>query len=117
MGLGFLVLGLIPASAFGLALAGLCLAGFMQPMADGPLFATIQTTVSPDMQGRVLSLLISVAKITSPLSLAVAGPLADALGVQVWYLAAGLLCLFIAVGAFFIPDVMRIEEQVHGPAS
>ncbi len=117
MGLGFLVLGVTPASAFGLALAGLWLAGFMEPMVDGPLFATVQATVSPDMQGRVLSLLISVAKITSPVSLAVAGPVADALGVRVWYLAAGLLCLIIAVGAFFVPDVMRIEEQVHGPAS
>ncbi len=116
MGLGLLVLGMAPAWAFGMGLVGLGLAGFMEPITDGPLFATIQSSASPEMQGRVLSLMISLAKATSPLSLAVAGPLADALGVRIWYWAAGLLCLLIAVGALFVPDVMRMEEQVHYPA-
>lgn len=111
MGVGLLVLGLAPATALWLGLAGMMLAGFMQPIVDGPLFAAIQATVAADMQGRVLSLLLSAAGASSLLSLLVAGPIADVVGVRAWYLAAGVACALMAVAASAVPAVMTIEEQ------
>jgi hypothetical protein len=46
-----------------------------------------------------------------PLGLAIAGPLADGLGVQVWFVAAGVAMVIIGAGALFVPAVMRIEDR------
>src|SRR5687768_9524165 len=58
LGLGVFIVGLAPANLFAMALGGMLLMGFMNPIANGPLFAVIQSSVRPDMQGRVMSLII-----------------------------------------------------------
>lgn len=111
MGVGVIMIGAAPASLFVGAVAGMAVGGFMNPMVNGPLFAVLQATVAPDVQGRVLSLLTSVATAMSPLSLAIAGPVSDALGIQVWYLAAGIGCILVGAAGFFIPAVMHLEDE------
>jgi len=111
MGVGTLAIGLSPANAFTLALSGMFFGGFMNPMANGPLFATLQSTVAPEMQGRVMSLIGSGAAAMMPLSLLIAGPLADALGVRVWYVVGGLACAAIGLAAFTIPAIMNVDEN------
>lgn len=117
MGLGTSLLGLLPGSGFWYALGALLFVGVMQPLANGPLMALLQANVEPGMQGRVLSLLGSMVTAMSPLSLAFAGPISDALGIQFWYVLGGLTMLVIGIAAFFIPAVVRIEERgTPGPA-
>jgi DHA3 family macrolide efflux protein-like MFS transporter len=111
MGLGSLMIGAAPATAFWLALAGMFVFGFMNPITNGPLFAIVQSTVAPDMQGRVMSLIGSLSAAMSPLSLIVAGPLADALGVRVWYWIAGGVTLLMVVIALLTPAIMNIERK------
>jgi DHA3 family macrolide efflux protein-like MFS transporter len=111
MGAGILVLAGAPASAFWLGVAGMALAGLMNPICNGPLFAILQATVAPEMQGRVFSLMGSVAGAASPLGLAIAGPVSDALGVQVWFVLGGVSCILMALSALFVPVMMNLEEQ------
>lgn len=111
MGIGTLAIGLAPASAFTLALGGMFFGGFMNPMANGPLFATLQSTVAPEMQGRVMSLVGSGAAAMMPLSLLIAGPVADALGVRVWYVIGGLACAIIGLAAFAVPAIMNVDQN------
>lgn len=113
IGLGVTVVGAAPAALFAMALAGNFVAGFMSPIANGPLMAIVQARVAPEMQGRVLSLINSGATAMMPVSLLVAGPLADAVGVRVWYVAGGLLCAALALVGFAIPAIVRIEENGH----
>jgi DHA3 family macrolide efflux protein-like MFS transporter len=115
MGIGVLTIGVAPASAFGLALAGIFVAGLMNAMVNGPLMAILQGVVSPDMQGRVFTVLQSAAAGMSPLSMAVAGPLADALGVQTWYLVGGVACVIMGISGLFMPVLMHLEDN-HQPA-
>jgi len=63
------------------------------------------------VQGRVFTVLVSGAGAMVPLGLAIAGPLADALGVRVWFVAAGIAMVAMGVGAFFVPAIMRIEDK------
>ncbi|MBE3063956.1 MAG: MFS transporter, partial [Spirochaetes bacterium] len=63
------------------------------------------------MQGRVFTLLGSVGGAMMPLGLAVAGPVADAIGVRPWYIVAGVVTVAMAVAALFVPPLMGIEEQ------
>jgi DHA3 family macrolide efflux protein-like MFS transporter len=83
----------------------------MIPLVDGPIMAILQGTVEPAMQGRVMTIMGSLLYLTSPLGLAFAGPVSDWLGLQVWYLAAGGLCIALGVGGFFIPAIANIEEN------
>jgi len=111
MGAGILILALAPSSAMFLAVGGALLVGFMTPMTMGPFFAVIQSTVEPDMQARVFSLLSSVGTGIAPLGLMIAGPVADQVGIQAWFLLGGVLCIFMAVTGLFIPAVMNMEKK------
>lgn len=111
MGMGVVIVGLAPASAFWLALVGFFIMGIANPITNGPAMALLQSIVRPDMQGRVLSLVGSVVIAMSPLSLLVAGPLSDAFGIRVWYWVAGILCTVIAISGFFIPTIMNVESN------
>lgn len=109
-GLCFVVMGLAPGGAFWMALASIFVMGLTVPMVDGTFMAILQSTIAPEIQGRVFTLAGSLLWITSPFSLAVAGPVSDWLGLQVWYLTAGVLTGGTALAMFFIPAVVHLEE-------
>ncbi|MGD1995136.1 MAG: MFS transporter [Anaerolineae bacterium] len=110
-GLSILLLGMTPASAFWLGVGAIFLAGLMNPITNGPLFAVLQAVVDPGMQGRVLTLLQSASTAMSPLSLAIAGPVADLLGVRAWYVVGGVVCTLMGVGGCFVPAVVHLEDN------
>ncbi len=113
LGLGVITIGLAPANLFWVALAGISVMGFMNPITNGPLHATIQATVKPEMQGRVMALTSSAASAMTPLSLGLAGPISDLIGIRAWYIFGGVASLMIGIGAFFIPAIMDVENN-HG---
>jgi DHA3 family macrolide efflux protein-like MFS transporter len=113
MGAGTLILALAPSSSIFLAVGGALLVGFMTPITMGPFFAVIQSTVAPDMQARVFSLLTSVGTGIVPLGLMIAGPVADRVGIQAWFLLGGTLCILMAVTGLFIPAVMNMEKKAN----
>jgi DHA3 family macrolide efflux protein-like MFS transporter len=108
------VLGFTPAGLFWMALASTFVVGLTIPLIDGPIMAILQGTVTPEVQGRVFTLMGSLLWITSPFSLAVAGPVSDWLGLQVWYVTAGVLCGVTGLAGFFIPAIVNIEENANG---
>jgi DHA3 family macrolide efflux protein-like MFS transporter len=110
LGLGVMLVGIAPSNLFVLAIAGNVTLGFMIPMANGPIGALMQSIVRPDMQGRVMSLVNSGATAISPLGLLIAGPVSDWLGIRVWFWAGGILCMMIAVAAFFVPIIINVES-------
>jgi DHA3 family macrolide efflux protein-like MFS transporter len=111
LGIGVLMTGFAPANMFWLALAGMAVMGFMNPITNGPLHAIIQATVKPEMQGRVMALTGSVATAMTPLSLAVAGPVSDFIGIRTWYIFGGIACLLMGAGAFLVPAIMNVENN------
>jgi DHA3 family macrolide efflux protein-like MFS transporter len=110
-GIGFALVGLAPANGFPLAVGAMFFAWFMNPIVNGSMFAVLQAVVPAEMQGRVFTVLMSGSGAMVPLGLAIAGPLADGLGVQVWFVAAGVAMVTIGAGALFVPAVMRIEDR------
>jgi DHA3 family macrolide efflux protein-like MFS transporter len=114
LGLGGMTIGFAPASMFWMVLVGMAWMGFMNPMTNGPLFAIIQSSVKPEMQGRVMSLINSAASAMTPLSLAVAGPVSDFLGIRAWYIFGGMACFLMGIIALFIPAIMKVESNRAG---
>ena len=116
LGLAVLGVGLVPADRFWLAVGLLFLVGFTNPIVNGPLLAAVQATVAPDMQGRVFTLINSVASAMTPLGLLMAGPLADTYGVQIWFLVGGVITILMGIAGFLIPAVMHFEDQKPAPS-
>jgi DHA3 family macrolide efflux protein-like MFS transporter len=103
MGAGCLVMGLLPPTAFVFAVG-------TNPMVNGPLLAAVQAAVSPEMQGRVFTLINTMAAGMSPIGLIIAGPISDRMGVQTWFIIGGLVTIVMGVAGIFIPTVMHFEE-------
>jgi DHA3 family macrolide efflux protein-like MFS transporter len=110
-GVGIMLIGLAPANAFWLAVVGMFVGGVMNALVNGPMFAVLQAVVAPDMQGRVFTVVMSMASAAWPLSLAVAGPVADSVGVRPWYVVGGAVSVIMGLGAFFVPVIVNIEQN------
>ena len=109
LALGTGVIAAAPADNFFLALIGMALAGFMNPITNGPIFAIIQSNVETEMQGRVFSLLETMVSAMMPISMLVAAPIAKWIGIRGWLMFGAVGCLVIGVAGFFLPPLMQIE--------
>jgi DHA3 family macrolide efflux protein-like MFS transporter len=116
MGLGILVLANTPASAFFVAVAGMGLMGFMNPMGSGPLFAVLQSAVPPQIQGRVLSAIGAATGLATPIGLLLIAPLGDVIGVRGCFAISGAAFVVIAVAMRFVPAVMHMEDGAAAAA-
>ena len=111
LGLGIVITGLVPPGLFYLLFVANFIVGFSQVFANGPLMAIMQSTVAPEMQGRVFSLLTAGATAMMPLSLLISGPVADRFGIRFWYLFGGTICILMTIAATFNPAIMNIEKN------
>jgi DHA3 family macrolide efflux protein-like MFS transporter len=111
LGIGCLLIGSSPREAYWIAVIGMAIVGIMNAFANGPFFAILQSTVPPEMQGRVFTVLMSVSMAAAPIGLALAGPLADWLGVQLWYMLSALICGGIVVWIMLNPAILQLEEK------
>lgn len=104
------IIGFVPAGFFVGAVISIFLVGTMIPIVNGPLLATMQASVDPDMQGRVFTLVNSLAIAMTPLGLIIAGPIADLIGVRAWYVIGGVICSLMGILGFIIPAVLYLED-------
>jgi DHA3 family macrolide efflux protein-like MFS transporter len=117
LGTGALLIGVAPAGAFWLAVAGMFVLGFTNPLTNGPINAIFQSVIAPDMQGRAFTLIGSACAAMSPIGMAIAGPVSDALGVQAWFLVGGAACILMSAYAFTSSTVMNIERNHRQPGA
>jgi len=110
MGIGCLVMGLLPSSAFAIAVGTMLFLGIVNPIVNGPLIAAVQAAVAPEMQGRVFTLISSLAAAMSPIGLMIAGPIADKLGVQTWFIIGGIVTISMGIAGSFVPAIMTFED-------
>jgi DHA3 family macrolide efflux protein-like MFS transporter len=110
LGVAVTAVGLTPPSSFLWALVSMSCVGLIVPLVNGPVFAILQATIAPDYQGRVFALVASLAGAIAPLGLIVAAPVAEIVGVGVWYLAGGIACVGMGIAGFFAPSLMGIED-------
>ncbi len=54
-----------------------------------------------------------MAGLASPLGIAIAGPVADWVGVQVWFLVGGVISILMGGAMRFIPAVMQLEDEAN----
>jgi DHA3 family macrolide efflux protein-like MFS transporter len=90
-----------------------------------PAFSTssmtlLQETVEPERQGRVFGFAGIVMSVAMPIGMAVLGPLADIVSVEILLIATGAITVLIAVVAVLLPAGKRAIAAAHastGPES
>jgi MFS transporter, DHA3 family, macrolide efflux protein len=100
--LALFLIGLVLGGLYELAVILLLITGLTSPIFNGSVIAVMQSTIPPKMQGRVFSLILSGASAMSPIGLAVAGPVADAFGVPIWFVVSGLVTAILSTAALFL---------------
>ena len=111
-GIFFVILGLVPASAFDLSLGLIFMAGLMNPLMNGPFMAIVQSVVPLEMQGRVFTVIMSMSGLAAPIGMAIAGPVADRFGVQLWFVIGGILSILMGVMLGLVPATRHLEDSV-----
>ncbi len=114
MGVGITVLGLTDRNTYLLAVGMMGLVGLMNALANGALGAIMQTKIPPEMQGRIFTVIGSLASAASPLGMLLAAPVAEKLGIRAWYLIAGVFCAAMGVYGFLKRDVYTLDDQEPG---
>jgi DHA3 family macrolide efflux protein-like MFS transporter len=113
MGGGLLLFSFLAKDAFLIGVGLLFVFGTMNSIANASFFALLQATVPAGIQGRVFTLMMSLIMSMTPVGLALAGPVADLLGLRIWYTVAGVVMMVISVGALFVPTIRNLEEEYH----
>jgi MFS transporter, DHA3 family, macrolide efflux protein len=83
-----------------------------------PAFSTsamtlLQETVEPERQGRVFGFVGIVIAVAMPLGMAILGPLADIVSVEILLIFTGVATVFIAVVAVLLPAGRRAIRAAH----
>jgi DHA3 family macrolide efflux protein-like MFS transporter len=118
-GVAVLAVGVAPSNMYMLAVAGMALFGFLNPLVNGPLMAVMQAKVEPELQGRVFTLLNAGAGLASPLGLIIAGPVADATNNQLWFILGGITTILTGLVTLFVPNIlaMGLDMEEEEPKS
>jgi len=111
LGIGILLVAFAPANQLLVAIVGFFLGSAMNAITNGTAFALLQTVVAPEMQGRVFTVVMSMAGAISPLSLAMGGPVADGLGIRTLYFIAGGALILLAVVGWLSPVIHSLEVE------
>ncbi|MFF2644775.1 amino acid adenylation domain-containing protein [Streptomyces niveus] len=125
MGIGSVAMVLVGISTVpALIIAGMFLVGFGESLAEGHWIAVVQSKVGFELQGRVLSLFITLMMLTMPLGYLVVGPLAERFvqpllesggpgrGLALLVVVSGGLQLAWAVRGWFNDRLRLIEDEM-----
>lgn len=111
--LGYLIYSLAPIGNFWIIYLGVFIAGLTYPIINTIAMTIIQRAVPPEMQGRVFSIILTLATIVNPVSMLASGPLANLVGIRVLFVGCAVLAFILLFVFWFVGDMKdlnKIEE-------
>jgi MFS transporter, DHA3 family, macrolide efflux protein len=104
-------IGLLSPAGFVGLLVAMGLLGIVQSLVNGSFGAILQATIAPQVFGRVVSLTSSLATGLSLLGLAIAGPVADAIGLSPIYVTGGAVTIVMGLAIIAVRATREIEAE------
>ena len=96
--IGHLILSFAPAQNFLIISIGGFIFAFIVPFVNTMFLTILQTAIPPDKQGRVMSNVITIVTLVSPLAMIISGPLAELMGITTLFMVSSSLnILFIVI--------------------
>lgn len=112
IGAGCIVAGLLPQSGFFAFVGIIALIFAATAVFNAPILPLMQKCIPQESFGRAMGIFGSLTAMASPVGLFVAGPAANALGVNCWFVVCGAL-LCVAMGlALFSRSLRSLDDQM-----
>ena len=114
--IGYVLSALSPAGNFILiGIGGMIRAG-MVPLINTNFLTIIQLHIPPEKQGKVMSIVVSLAWAVIPLGSLVSGPIAEAIGIVPLYLTFAILEIVTVIITLLVTDVRKVRyETIYEP--
>jgi DHA3 family macrolide efflux protein-like MFS transporter len=109
MGVGLLLIGFSPEGMIGFSYVAAAVIGMGMVMTNAPINGSMQENVHPEMQGRVNSLVSSLATMGMPIGLIIAGPVSEAIGITTWFMISGIIFVILSPIYVFNKDVNTLH--------
>ena len=86
----------------------------MNAIGNSSFFSVLQAVIPHEIQGRVFTLVMASSIAVSPIGLAIAGPVAELIGIRAWFVIAGVTLLLGALTGLMIPGLRDLEKAFSG---
>lgn len=78
------------------------LIGFIGTFFSIPYMAYMQRSVEQEKLGKVMSLMMSIMSLATPVGLAISGPISELIGVNIWFKISGVVIFFSGFICYFM---------------
>ena len=118
IGAGCIAAGLLPQSGFFAFVGIIALIFAATAVFNAPILPLMQKRIPQESFGRAMGIFGSLTALASPVGLFVAGPAADMLGVNCWFVVCGTL-LCVAMGLSLLSRSLRAldDQDVNDPSN
>jgi len=108
---GYLITTLAPTGNFLLMGIGALIHASMIPVANTMFLTILQTKIPPESQGRVFSIVVSIAAAVTPLGMIISGPLAELFGIRLLFIMVLYLQFVSIMVTWFFTNLKNIIHQ------
>ncbi|MFW9826142.1 MAG: MFS transporter [Candidatus Thorarchaeota archaeon] len=108
---GYTITTFSPTGNFILMGIGALIHASMIPIANTMFLTILQTKIPPETQGRVFSMVASIAAAVTPLGMIISGPLAELLGIPILFIISLFLQTYLVVATWFLTDLRKIIRE------
>jgi len=108
---GYSLLTLAPRGYFMVMAFGALIHASMIPIANTMFLTILQTKIPPETQGRVFSIVASIAAAVTPLGMLISGPIADLIGIQLLFIFSLYLQFAAIIITWYFTDLKRIIKK------
>jgi len=102
--------GLLPRGAFPVFVGLIVVIFGATAVFNAPVIPLMQKRVAPERFGRVMGIFGSLSALASPIGLFIAGPAAEALGVNTWFVVCGCLLCVVMLLALLSHNVRGLDD-------
>jgi len=109
--IGYLITTIAPRGNFLLIGIGGLIHASMMPIANTMFLTIIQTKVPAETQGRVFSIVVSIAFSIMPIGMILSGPLAELFGMYILFISSLILQSIILLAVWIFSDIRHINNK------
>ena len=103
--IGHLILALAPPGNFLMISVGGFMFAFIVPFVNTMFLTILQTVIPPDKQGRVMSNVITIVTLVSPIAMLISGPIAELIGITTLFIICAVLNFIFIIFVWIFSNV------------
>jgi DHA3 family macrolide efflux protein-like MFS transporter len=103
--IGHLILALAPPGNFLMISIGGFMFAFIVPFVNTMFLTILQTVIPPDKQGRVMSNVITIVTLVSPIAMLISGPIAELIGITTLFIISAMLNFIFIIFVWIFSNI------------